>query len=73
MTEELSSIFDSRETGSRVLALGFRDKRNIVVLDGYKDWLIFTVLAKRKLGESFDARLESDVTLHKVTSSQADG
>ena len=71
MTEELSAIFDCKETANRVLALGFRNNANLVVLDGYKDWLIFTALIKRKLGTRFDPRFESDITVYKVSSTQS--
>lgn len=70
MTEELSAIFDCDETANRVLALGFRNRPNLVVLDGYKDWIIFITLMKRKLGADFDPRFESEVTVYKVSSSQ---
>lgn len=70
MTEELSAIFDCDETANRVLALGFRNKPNLVILDGYKDWIIFITLMKKKLGADFDPRFESDITVYKVSSSQ---
>lgn len=73
MTEELSAIFDCDETANRVLALGFRNKSNLIILDGYKDWIIFITLMKRKLGANFDPRFETDVTVYKVSSSQNSG
>ncbi|MBK7960661.1 MAG: ATP-binding protein [Bdellovibrionales bacterium] len=67
---ELSNIFDNQETTSRVLALGFRNVPNLVVIDDYQDWLMFLTLAKRKLGERFDQRLEEQIVTHKITSDQ---
>ncbi len=67
---ELSNIFDNNETVSKVLALGFKDVPNLLIIDGYKDWAIFVILAKRKLGKNFDQRLIEKITLHKVNSDQ---
>lgn len=67
--EELSNIFDNTETTSRVLAVGFRNVQNVILIDDYKDWAIFTLLAKKKLVEQYDNRLDDAVFVHKVTSS----
>jgi hypothetical protein len=69
-TKQLSSIFDCKEAENRVLCLGFRHQENLVVIDGYKDWVFFNELAKIKLGDRYDRRLESNVFVYQVTSSQ---
>lgn len=69
-TKQLSSIFDCKESENRILCLGFRHQENLIVIDGYKDWVIFNELAKVKMGTQYDERLELNTFVYQVSSSQ---
>ncbi len=66
---DLQQIFDSKHSSENVLALCFRFSKQIILIDGLKDWEILIALFKRKLGVRFQSGL-LNYSVHELPSSR---